>query len=119
MMDGASFRFDDSGLSQGMKLFEFRAHAAVGMYANTSAKKLETYAKRNRPWTDRTGDARKLLTGYEQDLGDKWRVNLAHGVDYGIWLELANEKNYAIIQPTIDLVGPEIMQGLQGLLLRA
>ena len=39
-----------------------------------------------------------------------YRITLAHGVEYGIWLELAHEKRYAIIQETIDHVGSlEIM----------
>ena len=44
------------------------------------------------------------------------RITLAHGVDYGLWLELANEKNYAIIYPTIKIKGPVVLEGLKNIL---
>lgn len=100
----------DAGLSELLKV------AAVRMYAETQAKNLEGYAKEHRPWTDRTGDARKRLTGYVTEIPNGYRINLAHGVDYGIWLELAMEKRFAILEPTVRLRGPEVLRGLQGLL---
>ena len=42
-------------------------------------------------------------------------MTLAHGKDYGIWLELANEKNFAIIEPTLRYSGPEVVEELQGI----
>lgn len=100
----------DAGLSELMKV------AAVRMYAETQAKNLEGYAKEHRPWTDRTGDARKRLTGYVTEIPNGYRINLAHGVDYGIWLELAMEKRFAILEPTVRLRGPEVLRGLKNLL---
>ena len=100
----------DEGLSELLKV------AAVRMYAETQAKNLEGYAKEHRPWTDRTGDARKRLTGYVTEIPNGYSINLAHGVDYGIWLELAMEKRFAILEPTVRLRGPEVLRGLQGLL---
>ena len=44
------------------------------------------------------------------------RITLAHGVSYGIWLELAHEKNYAIIAPTIREEGPRIVEDLGDLM---
>ena len=44
------------------------------------------------------------------------RITLAHGVDYGIWLELAHEKNYAIIAPTVREEGPRIVSDLDNLM---
>ena len=46
------------------------------------------------------------------------RITLAHGVDYGIWLELAHGKNYAIIAPTIREEGPRIVEDLGDLMSR-
>ena len=86
------------------------------MYAETQAKNLEGYAKEHRPWTDRTGDARKRLNGYVTEIPNGYRINLAHGVDYGIWLELAMEKRFAILEPTVRLQGPEVLRGMNRLL---
>lgn len=99
------------------KWFEdMRSLAAVKMYAETQAKNLEGYAKQNRPWTDRTGDARKRLSGYVTEIPKGYRINLAQGVTYGIFLELAHEKRFAILEPTIRLKGPEVVKGFENLL---
>lgn len=90
--------------------------SAVRIYAETQASNLEGYAKEHRPWTDRTGDARKRLTGYVTTIPHGYRINLAHGVDYGIWLELAMEKRFAILEPTVRLKGPEVIRGMNNLL---
>lgn len=91
--------------------------AAVRMYAETQAQNLISYSKNNRPWTDRTGDARKRLNAYVTTIpnGNGYRINLAHGVDYGVYLELAMEKRFAILEPTVRLKGPEVVRGMTNL----
>jgi hypothetical protein len=113
-----SVKFDMSGLEKGLKMFEDKANAAFRMYADTSAKKLESSMKENRPWTDRTGAARNRLRGTASTVKNGYEIKLAHGVDYGIWLELANEKRYAIIEPTIRLESPQVIKGFEKLLER-
>lgn len=110
------FRFDATKLIQGLESYEARAMLAVEMYGRTAAVRLEGYAKKDAPWTDRTGAARNRLTGSTERQVTGVRVMLSHGVDYGMWLELANEKRYAIVAPTINLRSPEIFKGLERLL---
>ncbi|ADQ06506.1 conserved hypothetical protein [Caldicellulosiruptor hydrothermalis 108] len=77
----------------------------AGLYALLLdwAGNLEAYAKENAPWTDRTGNARQGLHGGVDINGkDSYTLYLSHGVEYGIWLELAHDGNYAIVGPTID-----------------
>ena len=107
-------RIDASDLEAGLS--NLMKPAVVRMYAETQAKNLEGYAKEHRPWTDRTGDARKRLTGYVTEIPTGYRINLAHGVDYGVWLELAMEKRFAILEPTVRLQGPEVLRGLNQLM---
>ena len=95
---------------------ETKSQAAFRMFATEGAKKFENYAKQNRPWTDRTGQARQRLTGWVEMFSDKIRIHIGHGVDYGIYLELANEKKYAILQQTVSAVSPEILEGLKELM---
>lgn len=109
------YRFNSDALRNGLSSFATRADMAVRMYAETASKKLESSAKTGAKWTDRTGAARNRLNSYVQPQPTKIRIVLAHGVDYGIWLELAHEKRYAIIQPTIDLKSVEIFAGLDKL----
>lgn len=111
-----SLKFDYGSLKRGLQSFEILSDNAIRIYAETTAKNFEGYARENRSWQDRTGDARKGLTGYVKKTLFGYRVVLAHTVDYGIWLELAHEKKNAIIEPTIRLKSPEVMRGFNKLL---
>lgn len=111
-----SFKFDPSDLLRGLAETELRTKAALGLYADTVSKKMENEAKSSYPWTDRTFQASRRLKGSWKWQGQVARVELSHGVDYGIWLEFCNEKRYAIIKPTIDKVSPSAIRGLQNLM---
>lgn len=114
---GQSFKLDANKLLGGLTNFENRAQIALRMYAETSALKLQNFARQNARWTDRTGHARQRLTGDSEIVNNGYKLRLAHGVDYGKWLELAHEKRFAIIEETVDTVGSnEIMPGLQRLM---
>lgn len=94
-----------------------KADEAVKMLAETGADKMQNYAQQNAPWTDRTAHARQRLTGSSSAIADGYRVSISHGVDYGIYLELANEKKYGIIPDTLEIVGEqEIMPAFENLL---
>lgn len=110
----SSIRFDFSDLNEGLDRM-LKADAALGMYCNTKAQEFERYAKTNRPWTDRTNMARQTLKGSSQKMPFGWRIQLAHGVDYGVWLELAHEKRFAIVEPTIRLQSPNVIKGMNTL----
>jgi hypothetical protein len=91
------------------------------------AAEAEQKAKENAPWTDRTSDARKHLKGivlYDEEVkldtykqeGNKTvksgsitidgkgciGIALVHRVEYGKYLETANDGKYAILKPTIE-----------------
>lgn len=111
-----SFKFDANNLIKGIAEREIKTKAALGLYADTVAKKMETHAKSNKPWVDRTGRAKQSLNSSWKWVGDVARVELSHGVYYGIYLELCNEKKYAIIKPTIDTISPQAIRGLNKIL---
>ena len=108
--------FDDSQLRRNLDEFPNRFNAALEMYGQTAASYLQAEAKANRPWTDRTNRARLGLTGSEELKPDELVIVLAHTVDYGLWLELAHEKNYAIVEPTVQENRQKIVDGLEGML---
>lgn len=115
----AGLKFDLSGMVSGLADCESKADIAIRMLAEQGALQLQNSARENRKWTDRTGHARQRLTGYVGKIPEGYRITLAHGVDYGIWLELAHEKRFAIIPRTIEYVGTfEIMPGFQRLIER-
>lgn len=111
--------FDVTSILRNLAEAQERAMLAVEALADTGSKKMESYAKINARWQNRTGHARQRLQGSYAPYGNGFRLKIAHGVDYGKWLELAHEKNYSIIPETIQKVGEEeIMPSLSNLLER-
>lgn len=112
-------RIDSKGLKEGLERLSSKSDIAVEAYLNTAERKLENYAKQNAPWTDRSGRARLGLNSYTEKTPFGYRLIIAHGVDYGIWLELAHEKKYAILNKTIQQNTNDIMKGFTKLIERA
>lgn len=114
-----AFTIDWSGssLNKNMDKMATKLGAVILMYAATKASQLESKMKINRQWTDRTGMAKATLSArVSQPDKNLVRITLAHGVSYGIWLELAHEKNYAIIAPTIREEGPRVISDLNDIM---
>lgn len=66
------------------------------------AGNLEKEMKQDAPWQDRTGNARKGLKGSSAMDDDNITITVGHSVDYGVYLELADDGKYAILKPTAD-----------------
>lgn len=116
-----AFRLDynNSTLSAGLGGFGEKIGALLLMYASTKAVELEAKMKQNRPWTDRTGMAKATLnTRVSQPSQGIVRITLAHGVEYGVDLEMKHNKNYAIVGPTVDQEGPRLVSDLNDILSR-
>ncbi len=109
--------YNESTLKKNLDKLGVKFGALILMYSATKASELQYKMKVNRPWTDRTGMAKALLSAKVSQPNEHLiRITLAHGVSYGIWLELANEKNYAIIAPTIRDESPRIVADLDNLM---
>ena len=74
---------------------------------------LETYAKTNRPWKDRTGNARRGLKASSEITASELVLRLSHTVPYGIFLELCGAGRYAILGPTMERNRAEMERILQ------
>jgi hypothetical protein len=114
----------DQAIPQMMERYTRAVFQSGRHIAYEYAEEMETYAKSHAPWTDRTGDARERLHATVEETGPIGTIVLAHGVEYGLWLEVANGGRFSIIPETIDVHGPRLMQTLQrmmnlGLLTRA
>lgn len=80
------------------------------LYAQNDAV---TYAKKNAPWQDQTGNARAGLhaaTNFGHNFAE---LIVAHSEPYGIWLEIRWSGKYAIIGPTTLWVGKLILKRLE------
>lgn len=111
-----SFKFDISNVTKGLAEREIKTKAALKVYGDTVGKKMEVHAKSNRKWTDQTGNARNGLQGGAESTGNGVRCKIQHGVYYGIYLEMCNERRYAILEPTVKAIAPEAIKGLANIL---
>lgn len=74
----------------------------------------QNYARKNRRWIDRTGNARAGLHG-----GSFWesptvlKAFVAHSMSYGVYLELANSRNYSILEEAISEYKQQFYDGIK------
>jgi hypothetical protein len=108
----SGFYFDSKSLLGGLEEMSKKQLAPL-LKLETEAKRLEDYSKQKAPWTDRTGQARRSMNASVSTIDKGYRITLAHGVDYGVWLEFAHEKRFAIIMPAIKAKGPEIVKSFE------
>jgi hypothetical protein len=93
--------------------------------AQRRAPEITQWMQANRPWTDRTHQARSTLeTTPEQVEADLVQLLLTHGVEHGWYLEginpatmmeMMNAGRWAILVPAVDVWGPVIMQDIRRL----
>lgn len=96
-----------------------KEYGGLQMLMQTAASKMEAWAKDNAPWTDRTGAARQRLHGEAYWENPKIVVAaVMHQVDYGIYLELAHQRKYAILEKTLEEHKDEIQDAVATLLKR-
>ena len=97
-------------------LMDAKYRVKVEAYMVQKAGDLERYMKANHPWQNRTGAAEAGLSARVSSsrLNYVQTIELAHGVPYGVYLENSMERRFAIIEPTIRIKGPEIVNDLQG-----
>ena len=60
-------------------------------------------------WINRTGMAVKSITGSAADYGGSVVCRVAHHMEYGKWLELANNRELAVLEPVIKDLAPALM----------
>jgi hypothetical protein len=89
----------------------------VRQIARRRAPEIEAWMKNNARWTDRTGNARQTLHTDVEDMAlDMVQIILAHGVDYGVFLELAHGGVWGIIGDAVDTWGPVVWQDVRAML---
>lgn len=99
-----------STIARALDRYGDRVQVAIVAVAEFIGQKMAGEAKRNAPWTDRTGNARSgLFYQVVNEAAEKVViVYLAHTVFYGVFLELAHAERYAIVWPTIEKHLPEL-----------
>lgn len=117
-MAKAGVTFDDSKLTRNLRNFDSNLRGAVRATVDRRAAQTTADLKTGARWTDRTGAARSGLVAIPVSLANAEEIFMAYSVTYGIWLETAHDRKYAIITPMMRIAGQLLMQDLQYLLNR-
>jgi hypothetical protein len=64
-------------------------------------------------WTNRTSMAVDSIFGYTIADSESVGWGLAHGMEYGKYLELARNRKHAVIEPTVKILFPWFMDDLR------
>lgn len=118
-MPGRNVEWDDERIRRNMQRSPGRIDAALTTIINRHAVMGEAWMKSHARWTDRTGNARQGLHGVaEREKHNYYMVVLAHAVSYGIWLEVAHNGRYEIINPAMRHTGDQVMISVSGIFAR-
>lgn len=99
-----------------LRAAEKKLLSALEIVSKSASKQMEAYAKKNAKWTDRTGNARQSLSGDSYWADPKTlETVISHHVDYGVWLELAHGRKYAILEEALQSAVPELIQSYKTL----
>ena len=88
------------------------ANARLAAAGALAANELQEIAKRTAPWEDITGAARREIVGSSSVQGNVLIIRLAGLKFYSVFLELANERNWAALLPTLRARGPEVVRAI-------
>ena len=87
-----------------------KAKRAMLVAAKAVAPQAEAYMKNNATWTDRTGNARNGLKAEVEVQTNNVIIHLFHQVPYGPYLETRWSGKYQIINPTIEVFAPVLIE---------
>lgn len=113
----STFRLDARNISVFLEMSDTKLTKAMNKTTRTWAQRLESYMKILAPWQDQTGLARKSLTARAKEEEQfVWTIELAQNVDYGIYLEYAHEKRFAVLEPVLQAYSGDVMNGFHNFL---
>lgn len=112
-MNGCHLEWDTRSVLNRINSMKQKTRTSLQIIADTAVKSMERYAKNNARWTDRTGNARQRLQGSTRWEEQALIAAISHNVDYGMWLELCNEKKYAILEEALNSQAQNLLDSYQ------
>lgn len=79
--------FDTKEFNDKIKNFDKTMQAELKVVGSTISKNMQTYAKANHPWTNRTKTGQNKLKGEYKVTENDLDISIKHGVYYGYYLE--------------------------------
>ena len=107
---GENFIYNPRELKISIQKFPKNLDAFVSEAIEYHAVRGEAMMRKSAPWTDRTGNARNGLRAIPVHDSGTHAIVLAHGVSYGIWLEVRWDGRYAIIMPAVERFAPRMLE---------
>lgn len=102
--------WDNRQLINNLRTFDARMDRAITAATAYHATRAVAWARQNARWRDRTSNARNGLFARAERDTPVYRIVIGHSVPYGVFLEIRWSGRYAIIRPTVDHEGPELMK---------
>lgn len=99
-------------INTGMIALQAKKQAGLTAFAESAAETFENYAKRNYPWTNRSYRASKSIRGDYMWQGNTVKVSIEIEVEYGVYLEYAHGKRWAVCEPTVQACSAKVLKGL-------
>lgn len=115
----SGFSWESDTFTVRLRRYDEQVDEMIGRVIDFQADRAEAYAKLNASWTDRTTNARNGLFAQPRHSYGRFprrsshTIVLAHTVPYGIYLETMKAGRYAIIEPTLRVIGEETMAMVQ------
>lgn len=107
----ATITIDHSGLMDTLRRLDEDTADVLLAGLSTVTDAMEADAKRDAPWTDRTGNARRTMTGFVTRADENTLlIGIAGHMPYSPDLEARHGLRYAILVPTVDRYAPTILQ---------
>lgn len=108
-----SFDLDTSTLSRNIAIFDERVEKFIDDDLDLHTRQGEESMRLKAPWRDKTGSARRTLWATNSKNGNRRRITMGHGQQYGVYLEENNERRFAIVLPTLRATGQSFMRSLE------
>lgn len=110
-------QWDMKEFEESITFIQTRFQTSILILCEVAAAKMEEYAKDEAIWIDRTSNARQKLIGQAYYVTmDQVQIAVSHQMDYGIWLELAHGRDYAILETAIEENIDELLNSIKRLI---
>ena len=103
-MAGSTITVDVKEVAQNLERFDQTVQAQLQVVGSTISGNMESYAKANHAWKNRSSSAQNQLKGDFKVTDNELDIFIGHGVDYGYWLEKRKDFNgkYQILEKARD-----------------
>lgn len=115
-MAKVSVKYDDRRLRRNVRNLNRNVRRNISAITDRRAAITTTNLKTGARWTDRTGAARAGLVAIPIHGRTYEEIFMAYSVTYGIWLEVAHDRKYAIITPMMRIAGEALLHDMQYML---